>query len=512
MYKLVTTLKQKGRPIDHVETTFGIRTFHWDANKGFFLNGKPLKIKGTCNHRDHAGVGAALPDRLHELRIEKLKAMGSNAFRCAHYPHAKELLDVCDRLGMLVMCENRLASTGPDFRASFEAMIRRDRNHPSVFMWSIGNEEHSIQWRVTGERIGRTLVELAHQLDPTRVVTAAMHDRGLGDGFANVVDVHGWNYMKVGDIEAYHAANPTQPIVSSEEGSTVCTRGEYVDDKARGYVNAYDLRTPGWGMTAQRWWSFVAERAWHAGGFVWTGFDYRGEPIPYRWPCTASHFGLLDLCGFPKDLYFYYQSWWQERETVLHLFPHWNWEPGREVDVWAFTNCDEVELFVNGASQGRQTVKKNSHVSWKTTFVPGAIEAIGYRDGKRVKTTRIETAGAAASLELTVDRPTLLGNGEDVASVTVRAVDAQGRPVPTARNLVRFSVEGEGRLLGVGNGDPSSHESDLGPPRTLFNGLALALVQASKKAETIRLTARADGLRDGSLVIRTKRAKARPSL
>jgi beta-galactosidase len=510
LYTLVTTLRDGSTILDRVETTFGIRTLKWDADKGFFLNGRPLKIKGTCNHRDHAGVGAALPDRLHGLRIEKLKELGSNAFRCAHYPHARELLDACDRLGMLVMCENRLASTSPDCVNSFASMIRRDRNHPSVFMWSIGNEEHTIQWSKSGERIGRMLVELAHQLDPTRVVTAAMHDKGLGEGFANVLDVHGWNYMKVGDIEAYRAAKPNQPIVSSEESSVVSTRGEYADDKPRGYVNAYGTKTPGWGMTAQRWWSYSLERPWHAGGFVWTGFDYRGEPIPYRWPCTTSHFGLMDLCGFPKDLYWYYRAMWRADETVLHLFPHWNLSPGQQVTVACFTNCDEVELFVNGHSVGRRPATSAEQPTWSVAYEPGAIEAVGYRGGRVAKRSRVETTGPASRLELIADRRSYRADGEDVASVTVRAVDAEGRFVPTAKIRVEFAIEGAASILGVGNGDPSSHEPEKASSRSLFNGLALVLLQMSDRPGRITLHAKAEFFPSADLQLRAQRATRRP--
>ncbi len=511
LYTLRTTLFENDTPIDRVDTRFGFRSIRWDAQHGFFLNEKPLKIKGTCNHRDHAGVGAALPDRLHRWRIEKLKQMGSNAFRCAHYPHAKELLDACDELGMLVMCENRVASSAPEHLADFETMIRRDRNHPSVILWAIGNEEHTIQWSRAGERIGRTLLDLAHRLDPTRMVTAAMHDKGLGEGFANIVDVHGWNYMKVGDIEAFHARRPNQPIVSSEESSVVCTRGEYAEDKERGYVSAYDQRVPGWGMTAEKWWTFVAERPWHAGGFVWTGFDYRGEPIPYKWPCTTSHFGLMDLCGFPKDLYYYYQSWWNDHD-VLHLFPHWNF-PGREgemIDVRVFTNLDLVELFFNSTSLGAKEVKRNSHVAWSVKYQPGVIEAVGYRAGQRVMNCRHETTVGPSALELLPDRESITADGEDLVIVTVQTRDDRDRVVPVANNRVTFDIEGPGRILGVGNGDPSSHEPDKATSRTLFNGLAMVIVQSARDAGTITLTARSDGLVSAATSVRAVKSSARP--
>ena len=514
LYRLRTSIIRGRNTVDEYDVTFGIRTLRWDAQKGFFLNGKPLKIKGTCNHQQHAGVGVALPDRLHTFRLEKLKELGSNAYRCSHYAVAPELLDECDRLGFLVMAENRLAGSSPEVLEQFESMIRRDRNHPSIVLWSLANEEHTVQWSIAGERIGKTMIRLAHRLDPTRKVTTAMHDRGLGEGFANVVDVHGWNYIKVGDIEAFHNRRPEQPIVGSEEGSTVCTRGVYADDAERGYVSAYDVRTPKWGSTAESWWSFFAERPWLAGGFVWTGFDYFGEPIPYKWPCTASHFGLMDLCGFPKDHFYYYQSWWSEDRTVLHLFPHWNWEghEGEEIDVRVFTNCDEVELFVNSRSHGRKTLPRNSHVAWIVRYEPGAIEAIGYRGKKRVATAKRETTGPAARLVLEADRMSINADGADVAFVTVSAVDSKGRLVPTANDLVQLNISGAGAIIGIGNGDPSSHEPDKAAQRTLFNGLACAIVQSTSKGGPLRLAARAAGLKSAMLTLQANPAALRPSI
>jgi beta-galactosidase len=392
---------------------------------------------------------------------------------------------------MLVMAENRLAGSSPEVLAQFESMIRRDRNHPSIFLWSIGNEEHTIQWSIAGERIGKTLVRLAHRLDPTRKVTAAMHDRGLGEGFANVVDVHGWNYIKVGDIDAFHKRRPGQPMIGSEEGSTVCTRGIYRDDPKRGYVSAYDIRTPGWGSTTEKWWKFFADREWLAGGFVWTGFDYFGEPIPYKWPCTASHFGLMDLCGFPKDNYYYFKSWWSDR-PVLHIFPHWNWPRsmrGKTIDVRCFSNCNEVELLLNGRALGRRPMPRNSHLAWQVPYQPGILEAHGYRAGKRVLQTQVETSGPPARIVLASDQATIRADGRDVAAITVSVADALNRPVPTANNLIHFKISGPGKVLGVGNGNPSSHESDKAPQRNLFSGLALALVQSTDKSGKIAFRA-----------------------
>lgn len=513
LYRLVQRIVRDGGVCDELSTTFGIRTLALDAKRGFLLNGERVQIKGACIHRDHAGVGVALPDRLHELRVQKLKEMGANAIRLSHYPAAPELLDVCDREGMLVLAENRLASSSPECLDVWRRMILRDRNHPSVFLWSIGNEEHTIQWSIAGERIGRTMIRIAKQLDPTREVTAAMHDRGLGEGFANVVTVHGWNYIAVGDLEAFHARRPEQPIIGTEEGSTVCTRGIYADDPERGYVSAYDERTPKWGSTAQRWWRFYAERPWLAGAFVWTGFDYRGEPIPYKWPCTGSHFGLMDQCGFPKDLYWYFKAWWSDR-PVLHLFPHWNWpgREGQEIDVRCFSNHEEVELLLNGRSLGVRKIERNGDARWMVPYEPGRLVARGYRGGELVQETIIETTDEPVKLVLTADRPAIRADGEDCVCVRVCAQDRAGREVPTADALVHFEVSGAGRLIGVGNGDPSSHESDKSPQRRLFSGLALAIVQSQTQADLIRFTARADGLESATIEVPAVPAPRRPSV
>lgn len=511
LYRVISRITREKKTLDEYETTFGVRTFRWDSKKGFFLNGKPYKIKGTCNHRDHVGVGVALPDCLHELRIRKLKEFGCNAFRASHYPHAPELLDACDRLGLLVMAENRLAGSSDEVLGQLESLVRRDRNHASIFLWSLANEEHTVQWSVAGERIGKTMVRKVHELDPTRKVTTAMHDRGLNEGFAKVVDVHGWNYIHVGDIEAFHKRRPEQPIIGTEEASTVCTRGEYADNAEKGYVSSYDLRAPKWGSTAEKWWKFFAERDWLAGGFVWTGFDHRGEPIPYKWPCTLSHFGVMDLCGFPKDNYYYYKSWWQD-EPVLHLFPHWNWagKEGQPIDVRVFSNCDEVELIVNGISRGRQAMPRNSHLAWQVEYQPGKIEAVGFNKSREVLRSVRITTGEPYAIKLESDRETLRADGEDVASVAISVVDRAGNVVPTANNLLLFDVKGDGEIIGVGNGDPSCHDSDKAHSRGAFNGLAMVLVQSKLYAGAVKLRVTSEGLKAAAVTIETKRVKLRP--
>ena len=463
LYKLVTTVASGGATVDRVETEFGVRTFAFDAEKGFLLNGKPYVLKGTCNHQDHAGVGSALPDRLQYFRIARLKEMGSNAYRTAHNPPTPELLEACDRLGMLVMDESRLLGSDALNLDRLDRLVRRDRNHASVAIWSIANEEFGTAGTPSGGRVATTMQALIKRLDPTRPVTYNAPVGNEFPGINEVIEVRGWSYhIGADNMDAYHAAHPSQPNVGSEQGSTVSTRGIYANDKERGYVSAYDDNAPSWANTAEQWWSFFDTRPWLSGGFVWTGFDYRGEPTPYGWPCINSHFGIFDTCGFPKDNFWYYKSWWTGA-PVLHLLPHWNW-PGRDgqpIDVRALSNCDEVELFLNGRSLGRQTMKRASELKWSVPYAPGTLSARGFKAGQVVAETKVETTGAPAAVQLTADRPAIDADGEDLAIVTVAIADAQGRIVPVAGNPVSFDLTGPGRIIGVGNGDPSSHEPDV---------------------------------------------------
>jgi beta-galactosidase len=513
LYRLVTTVEGTSGAVDRNETPFGIRTLRFDPDNGLLLNGTRVALKGTCNHQDHAGVGSAVPDRLQAFRIAKLKEMGSNAYRTAHNPPAPALLDACDRLGMLVLDETRLFSSNDEGLSQLERMIRRDRNRPSVFAWSIANEEWSDQANDRGRRIAESLRRLAHRLDPSRPVVAAM-DSGYenGKGVTLAVDVQGFNYQRE-NLDAFHRKYPALPVMGSETASAFATRGVYVDDPARGYKSAYDVNKPDYGATAEQWWSFYAARPFLAGGFVWTGFDYRGEPSPYKWPCINSHFGILDTCGFPKDTFFYYQAWWGV-EPVLHLFPHWNWagREGQEIDVWCHSNLDRVELVVNGRSLGVQDMKQPSHVSWKVPYTPGAIEARGFKDGKQVLTSRRETTGAAGRIVLQPDRAKIAADGEDVSVVAVQVVDAQGRLVPTADNEITFHMSGSGRIVGVGNGDPSSHEPDKAAMRRAFGGLCMAIVQTTKDPGEIRLDASSPGLEPASAGITATPATPRPAL
>ncbi|MFT4179531.1 MAG: beta-galactosidase GalA [Thermomonas sp.] len=514
-YRLHTELQEDGVAIDDVETAFGLRTAVFDAQRGFLLNGKPLKLHGTCNHQDHAGVGAALPDALIDWRIVRLKSMGCNAYRSAHNPATPELLEACDRLGMLVIDETRRMGSDAESLDELERMIRRGRNHPCIVLWSLGNEEPQMA-TARGARIVASMQRLARRLDPTRPTTFAM-DKGWDapEGVGRVVDVVGFNY-RTNQMDDFHARFPTVPVYGSETASAVSVRGHYLRDPASGYTSGYDGNYPWWASSSESWWAFVAERPWVAGGFIWTGFDYRGEPTPYnRWPNVASQFGVLDSCGFAKDNYWYYRAQWTD-EPVLHLFPHWNGEAlvgpddNGMVDVWCHGNLDEVELFVNGVSQGRQPMPRHGHVEWRVRYAPGAIEAHGYRNGERLLVRRRETAGPAAAIVLRCDRASLQANAEDVAVVEVEIVDAQGRPVPTAANLIQFALSGPGRLIGVGNGDPRSHEPDQADRRHAFNGLCMALLQAGSQPGRLRLRASSPGLRDAVLEMPATPARLRP--
>jgi beta-galactosidase len=510
LYKLVTEIEVGGAVADRCETPFGIRTCSFDAQKGFFLNGKSVKLKGTCNHQDHAGVGAALPDAVQYFRVRKLQEMGCNALRTSHNPPTPELLNAADELGMLVFDETRMMSSNPEGLAQLADLVRRDRNHPSVFMWSLGNEEGAAATE-KGTLIVTEMKAVTTLHDGSRPVSMAPGGgNNMGKfGFA-VLDVQGYNYADPA-ADAYHKANPTIPVMGTEQVSAVATRGIYKMDPGRGYVGSYDPYTTSGRASCEGWWSFCDARPWLAGGFIWTGFDYRGEPSPNGWPNISSQYGIIDTCGFPKDSFFYFQSWWTAK-PVLHLFPHWNWPglDGQEIAVWVHSNLDRVELFLNGQSLGAKDMKKDSHLAWDVKYAPGTIEARGFKDGKQVLTAKRETVGPAAKLVLTADRQQIAADGEDVAMFAVEVQDAQGRAVPTADNLVSFGLSGEGKAMGTGNGDPTDHEPDPGSSRKAFNGLAMALVQSSKAAGSITVEATSPGLSSASVTISSKAVKLRP--
>jgi beta-galactosidase len=515
LYSAVVTVKSGGRVRDAERISFGVRTVLFDAQKGFFLNGQSLKVQGTCNHQDHAGVGAAVPDRLQWFRLAVLREMGCNAVRTSHNMPTPEWVEACDRMGMMMMCETRQMSSSPEGLAQLEAMVKRYRNSPSIILWSVGNEEGQLQDEEAeeGAKIAATMVRRCHELDPTRVVSAAVNgdnSKGVSDAF----DIIGFNY-NLHFPDEYHKKNPTRPIYGSETSSAISTRGEYTTSPLRNIVNAYNSVVP-WGETAEEWWTFYGTRDWEAGGFAWTGFDYRGEPTPYGWPSINSQFGIVDMCGFPKDTFYYYKAWWG-KEPMLHLFPHWNFEgrEGDEIPVWVYSNLDSVELFVNGKSQGAKKVPHLGHVEWKIRYEPGVIEARGSKGGKVAITEKRETTGPAVSIRVTPDRTEIDADGQDLAILKVEVLDKEGRPVPTASNLLFFNVSGEGALIGVGNGDPNCQQSDKEPRRSLFNGLAQVIIQSITRPGEIHIEAVKEGwdgpeLTPAKLVISTRPVELRP--
>ena len=457
LYRLETQIKQNGKIIDRYETPFGIRTMKFDAEKGFFLNGKSVKLKGTNNHQDHAGIGTALPDELQYYRIKKLKEMGSNAYRCSHHPPTPELLKACDELGMLVIDETRLMGINDYHLNDLKRMIERDRNHPSIFCWSVGNEEWNIEGNIVGERITNVMQGFAKSIDPTRPVTVAISS-GFRSGISSVVEIMGYNYLGNGDIDAHRNEFKNQPGMGTEEGSTFATRGVYFTDDAKHYQSAYDKKPRPTFYSIEEGWKFYAERPYLAGVFFWTGFDYRGEPTPYGWPSVTSYFGMMDVCGFPKDNVFYLKSWWGT-DPVLHLLTHWNWSgmEGKEIDVWAYSNCDEVELFLNKKSLGKKKMELNGHLEWKVKYEAGTLEAVGFKNGKKVLAEVQKTTGNPENIKLSVDKENL--RNSNVAVVTAEIIDKNGLHVPTANDEITFSIKG-GKILGVGNGNPTSLESD----------------------------------------------------
>jgi beta-galactosidase len=518
LYRLVSEVRgwnlSAGATPDRYETTFGIRTIRFDPNEGFLLNGKKYVIRGVGVHQDHAGVGSALPDAVQEFRIRRLKEMGVNTYRTAHHPHSPVILEACDRLGLLVVNENRRFDDTPETLSQVERLIRRDRNHPSVVLWSLGNEEFKdrMQAEPWGEPIAKKINGLVKSLDPTRPTMMPMN-ADWGKGFSHIVDVMGFNYLKLGDADKFHADHPHIPAISSEESSAVSTRGIYIEDRVRAYVPAYANKVPPWGSPNEAWLPYYEARPWVAGVVLWAAFDWRGEQWPYDWPAINCQFGVLDTCGFAKDSFYFCQAWWSGRD-VLHLLPHWNWavRDKEPIMVRAYTNFDEVELFLNDQSQGRRPVPRGGFVEWPVVYAAGVLRADGYRGGRLVKTTRVETTGPSAKLVLTPDRATLRADGEDCVIITVSALDAEGRAVPTAGDAVEFELSGPGRIIGVGNGDPSSHEPDKGSRRSLFNGLAQVIVQAGKSAGPVTLTARAPGRPPVTLTLTATPTTPRPAV
>ncbi len=508
-YHVETEVIVNGRVVDRHKQKFGIRTLRFDPDAGFFLNEQPVKIQGTCNHQDFAGVGIGLPDSILFYRMQKLKEFGCNAIRCSHNNMAPAMYDACDELGLLVMDENRhpgstiatKAWVGQPYHNTWhvESMVLRDRNHPSVFMWSMWNEEWAIQSDAYGREMMAYLLKVVHRHDITRPVTCAdnhgLGKRGWLQGVGASENLLGVNY-NYGDYDWLHHAYPDKMIFGSEIGSNLECRGIYHTNKKAAHLTSY--------MTPEGSWHPLATRLFVAGGFYWTGFDYRGETTPFGWPEINSNFGFLDMCGFPKDGAYYWKSWWMPNTPVLHIFPHWNWpdHEGSNIPVWCFSNCQQVELILNGKSLGRKHMPAFRHLQWNhVRYAPGRLEARGYNGGHLVATTVVETTGPAATIGIKPDRHGLVADGQDTVPIAISILDSQGRVVPTADNKVHFAISGPGVISGVGNGDPSCHEPNQADYRSAFNGYCMVLVRADRRGGRISLTASSPGLKSARVVL-----------
>lgn len=564
MYNITTQVIENGKVIDEYDTPLGIRSFEFDHAKGFLLNGEQLKIKGVCMHHDLGCLGAAINIRAMERQLEILKEMGCNGIRTAHNPPAPELLDLCDRMGFIVQNEAfdmwHKRKSPQDYSQFFAEwherdltdFILRDRNHPSVFMWSIGNEileqwtdmnvdtldlqQANILFNFAAKMneskqendlhvnslLTIKLADMVKELDPTRPVTSGNNEaRPINHLFkSGAMEILGFNY----NDELWHELPkmyPEQRYIITESTSSLMSRGYYEMpsdqvfirpdrwdlpfEKPGNQCSSYDNSRAPWGTTHERTWQLIKKYDFLSGVYIWTGFDYLGEPTPYWWPSRSSYFGIVDLAGFPKDVYYMYQSEWTDKE-VLHLFPHWNWEPGQIVDVWAYYNqADEVELFLNDQSLGKRHKKDDEmKVWWRVSYERGILKAVSRKAGKDVLVREIKTSGRPVSLSLTADRTVLTADGTDLSFITVEALDADGYPVPVADNMINFSVEGCGFIAGTDNGDPTDHLSLKKPERKLFNGKALAVVQSNGKKGNIELRATADGLKSTSINIKCK--------
>lgn len=504
LYEVITEIydADENQMLDIYKTPLGVRTLQFTADKGFFLNGKPYLIKGTCNHQDFAGVGVALPDQVTEYKIQLLKEMGCNAYRCAHHAPSPELLDLCDRLGMLVMDENRKLDISPDGIANLKEMLYRDRNHPSVIMWSMENEE-ILEGTIMGSRMLDTLSRITHGIDPTRPTISCMNHGWNDGGYSNSVDITGYNYGQRDDQYIHdHEQFPDRIMIGSESTSCTTTRGIYENDTVMGYCSSYGDQIPEWSCSHEKSWQDIVNHSHLTGIFVWTGFDYRGEPTPHQWPSIGSHFGIMDSCGFPKDAYFYYKAAWTD-EPMVHVMPHWNWPDkiGQEIDVWTYSNCETMELVLNGHSLGEKVVDRNSRLEWKINYVPGELVAIGKFAGREIVRKVMATAGNPSKITMESDKITLNANDTDVAMIKVSILDHAGVIVPTADNEILFTIEGPGKILGVGNGNPSSHEPDKATRRRAFNGHCLAIIQVTKGQGEIMLRASSTSLEFAAIVI-----------
>lgn len=537
LYKAVTTIECNDKVSDNYNTMFGIRTFTFDAAKGFFLNGKHLKIYGVCDHHDLGCLGAAVNIHAIERQLKILKNMGCNGIRTSHNPPAPELLDLCDRMGFIVMDEAfdmwKKHKTEYDYsldwdkwhKRDLEDMVLRDRNHPCVFIWSIGNEIVE-QWDIndsSGAVIARELAGIIKSLDTTRPVTSNCNSDNPQNPLirSGALDIIGYSYNH-NDYHLFPTTFPGQKLIGSETTSALESRGHYdmPSDSIRRWptrwdmpfttgnpdytCSSYDNCSAPWGATHEEALKLVNKYDFVSGMYIWTGFDYLGEPTPYGWPARSSYFGIIDLAGFPKDVYYMYQSEWTNK-PVLHVFPNWNWKTGDTVNVWAYTNCDEVELFLNGKSlETKRKTGDELHLMWRVPFTPGILKAIGRTNGKEILTSEVKTAEAPTKIVLEADRNVISADGMDLSFITVKVLDKEGTLVPYADNLVHFNISGEGKIAGVDNGQETSHEPFKADYRKAFNGLCLAVVQSNNKKGKITLKATSEGLEGASLEITAK--------
>jgi len=525
MYQLQSTVKAAGATTDTYQTPFGIREIRFAVDQGFFLNGKHVDIRGVCDHHDLGALGAAVNHRAIQRQLEILKTFGVNAIRTSHYPPDPELLDLADRMGFVVMDEAfdewKRSKTEYGYGRFFDdwsepdimSMLHRDRNHPSVVLWSVGNEiREQGDTRVSPEPMVQRLVDICHREDPTRDTVSAMHqpDAAVKTGFSTPLDVFGVNYHP--GFYTSQNVHGKKPMIGSETSSDVSSRDEYglsikngkiaTTQLADHQVTSYDTYAPRWATTAQVDLHAVKNAPWLAGEFVWTGFDYIGEPTPYNWPSRSSYFGVVDLAGFPKDRYYLYQSQWTDK-PVVHLLPHWNWPgfEGQPISVLCYTNADSVELFLNGTSLGTRdwTNTKNLHLDWSVPYAPGELKAVATKDGKVVGTDVVYTADKPAKILLSADRSTLITDIRDLSYVTATVVDAAGHVCRTATDEISYEIAGPAIIAATDNGDATDLTSFQSKKRKVFHGLGLAVIQAGHSAGEIELKASAPGMEQATM-------------
>lgn len=534
LYRAITKITAGSKTMDEYTTPFGIRYFSFDADDGFSLNGRWVKIQGVCDHHDLGCLGSAVNVAAIRRQLKILKGMGCNAIRTSHNPPAPELLDLCDEMGFLVMDEAfdmwKKGKNKYDYHLAWdewhkkdlEDQVLRDRNHPSVMIWSIGNEIPE-QWSKdgSGTEIARELASIIKSLDTTRPITSALNDPYPNNSIirSGALDLIGYNYDNK-DYKDFHKRFPGKKFIGTETVSAFETRGFYEmpsdvikryshrenivlpDGTVTNTISAYDNASAAWGSTHEETLKEINKYKFLSGQFIWTGFDYLGEPTPYGWPSRSSYFGIIDLAGFPKDIYYLYKSVWTD-EPVLHIFPHWNWKPGQTVDVWAFYNhADEVELYLNGKSVGiRKKSGDDLHVMWRLTYEPGTLKAVSRKNGKMVLEREIKTAGKAAKIELTADKKNIRADGSDLSFITVKVLDKDGNLVPDADNLIQFNLSDNASIAGVDNGDEVSHASFQAKERKAFNGMCLAVIRSKKIKGTIQLRASAGGLKGSTIYL-----------